>query len=99
MKVPKARSGELVHNGTERSVRASVCVSVRHVSAVYVYDVCEWCVCGVCICCGVCMTYSMYMLCGACGVCVCVCVVAAEMRTEAGSVAPAAHTRQRQIVL
>ena len=48
MKVPKARSGELVHNGTERSVRASVCVSVRHVSAVYVYDVCEWCVCVVC---------------------------------------------------
>ena len=32
----------------ERSVRASVRVSVMHVSGVHVYGVCEWCVCVVC---------------------------------------------------
>ena len=32
------------------------------------------CVSGVCIWCGVCLMYSMYMLCGVSGVCVCMCV-------------------------
>ena len=32
------------------------------------------CVCGVCIWCGVCLMYSMYMFCGLCVGCVCMCV-------------------------